>query len=182
MTIRDTARKVGKGVLWLVFPVQAWRNLVSTKDSVKRIAEMARRGKTARPEQMNDVQLKRHELEQIGRELVLDLEEHERFEYMAEQLKFTDDAIAEKMRALTRAHAIRFCLLIFAAILTCGLTVKFGIRPFVYGSAAMLYLSAACIKTTCLYTQLDERALWSLRQLIARPKMWIWRRAFWFLN
>lgn len=182
MKFRDTARKVGRGVLWLVFPVQAWRNLVSTKDSVKRIVEMARRGKTVRPEEMNDVQLKRHELEQIGRELVLELEEHERFEYMAERLNFTDNAIAEKMRALTRAHAIRFCLLIFAIIITFGLTVRFGIRPFVYGSAATLYLTATCIKTACLYTQLQERALWSLRQLIARPRMWIWRRAFWFLD
>lgn len=182
MKIRETARKVGKGILWAVFPVQAWRNLVSTKDSVKRIAEMARRGKTVRPEEMNEVQLKRHELEEVGREMVLELEEHDRFEYMAQELKFTDADIVEKMRALAKGHAIRFCLLIFAIIITVGLTFRFGIRPFIYGSAATLYLTAACIKTACLYTQLQERALWSLRQLIARPNMWIWRRAFWFLD
>jgi hypothetical protein len=182
MKIRDTARKVGKGIVWAVFPIQAWRNLVSTKDSVKRIAEMARRGKTVRPEEMDDVQLKRYELEQIGREIVLGLEEHERFEYMAQQLGWNDQALAEKKRALARSHAIRFCLLIFTVIITIGLTVKFGFRPLVYGSAAAMYLTAACIKTTCLHTQLQERALWSLRQIVTRPKFWIWRRAFWFLD
>lgn len=182
MNIRDTARKVGKGIVWAVFPVQAWRNLVSTKDSVKRIAQMARRGKTLRPEEMNELQLKRYELEQVGREIVLCLEEHERFEYMAEQLGWDEASLVEKTRALSRSHAIRFCLLIFTAIITVGLTIKFGFRPLVYGSAAAMYLTAACIKTTCLYTQLQERALWSLRQLAARPKFWIWRRAFWFLD
>jgi hypothetical protein len=182
MKIRDTARKVGKGIVWAVFPVQAWRNLVSTKESVTRIAQMARRGKTVRPEEMDDIQLKRYELEQVGRELVLELEEHERFEYMAEQLGWDDQALAEKARALIRAHAIRFCLLIFTVIVTAGLTARFGFRPLVYGSAASLYLTAACVKTTCLYTQLHERALWSLRQLAGRPDFWIWRRAFWFLD
>lgn len=182
MKIRETARKFGKGVLWAVFPVQAWRNLVSTKDSIKRIAHMARRGRTLRPEDMNEAQLKKHEVEQIGREMVLDLEEHERFEFMAEQLKFSDADIEQKMRAMVKAHAIRLCLLIFTVIITIGLTFKFGLRPFVYGSAATLYLTASCIKTVCLYTQLQERALWNLRQLIARPGMWIWRRAFWFLD
>jgi len=182
MKVRDTARKVGKGIVWAVFPVQAWRNLVSTKDSVKRIARMARRGKTVLPEEMNELQLKRYELEQVGREIVLSLEEHERFEYMAEQLGWDDQAQAEKIRALSRSHAIRFCLLIFTVIMTFGLTVKFGFRPFVYGSAAAMYLTAACVKTTCLYTQLQERALWSLRQLVTRPNFWIWRRAFWFLD
>lgn len=182
MKIRDAARKVGKGVLWAVFPVQAWRNLVSTKDSVKRIAEMSRRGKTVRPDEMNEIQLKRYELEQVGREMVLSLEEHERFNYMAEQLGWTEQALAEKQRALARGHAIRFCLLIFTLIITIGLSIKFGLRPLIYGSAASMYLTAACVKTTCLYTQLRERALWSLRQLVMRPKLWIWRRAFWFLD
>ncbi|MBY0242569.1 MAG: hypothetical protein K2X55_24975 [Burkholderiaceae bacterium] len=182
MNIRNTARKVGKGILWALFPVQAWRNLVSTKDSVRRIAQMARRGKTVRPEEMTELQLKRYELEQVGREIVLELEEHERFEYMAQQLGWDEAGLVEKARALTRAHAIRFCLLIFTVIITIGLTAKFGLRPFIYGSAAALYLTAACIKTTCLYTQLQERALWSLPQLVTRPKFWIWRRAFWFLD
>lgn len=182
MNIRDTARKVGKGILWAVFPVQAWRNLVSTKDSVKRIAQMARRGRTLRPEEMNELQLKRYELEQVGREIVLGLEEHERFEYMAGQLGWDEEGLAEKTRALARSHAIRFCLLIFTVIITVGLTIKFGFRPLVYGSAAAMYLTAACIKTTCLYTQLQERALWSLLQLATRPKLWLWRRAFWFLD
>jgi len=182
MNIRDTARKVGKGILWAVLPVQAWRNLVSTKDSVKRIAQMARRGKTLRPEEMNELQLKRYELEQVGREIVLGLEEHERFEYMAEQLGWDEEGLAEKTRALARSHAIRFCLLIFTVIITVGLTIKFGFRPLVYGSAAAMYLTAACMKTTCLYTQLQERALWSLLQLATRPKFWLWRRAFWFLD
>lgn len=182
MKIRDTARKVGKGILWAVLPVQAWRNIVSTKDSVKRIAQMARRGKTVRPEEMDELQLKRYELEQVGREIVLGLEEHERFEYMAQELGWDEAGLAEKARALARAHAIRFCLLIFTVIITFGLTFKFGMRPFIYGSAAALYLTAACIKTTCLYTQLQERALWSLRQLATRPNLWLWRRAFWFLD
>lgn len=182
MKIRETARKVGKGIVWAIFPMQAWRNLVSTKDSVKRIAEMARRGKTVRPEEMDELQLKRYELEQVGREMVLGLEEHDRFEYMAEQLGWSEQAVAEKARTLARSHAIRFCLLIFTVIITIGLTIKFGFRPLVYGSAAAMYLTAACIKTTCLYTQLEERALWSLRQLATRPNFWIWRRAFWFLD
>lgn len=182
MKIRETARKVGKGILWAVFPVQAWRNLVSTKDSVKRIAQMARRGKTIRPEEMDEVQLKRYELEQVGREIVLGLEEHDRFDYMAEQLGWDEAGLADKSRALARSHAIRFCLLIFTVIITTGLTIKFGFRPLIYGSAAAMYLTATCIKTTCLYTQLQERALWSLYQLAARPNFWIWRRAFWFLD
>lgn len=182
MKVREAARKVGKGVLWAVFPVAAWRNLVSTKESLIRIREMARRGKTARPEDMNDIELKRHELEMQGREIVLGLEEHDRFEYMAEQLGWTEDALSEKMRALARGHAIRFCLLIFTIIITFGLSLLFGFRPVVYGSAAALYLTATCVKTTCLYTQLQERALWSLTQIITRPNAWIWRRAFWFLD
>lgn len=182
MKIRDTARKVGKGIVWAVLPVQAWRNLVSTKDSVKRIAEMARRGKTVRPDEMSEIQLKRYELEQVGREIVLGLEEHERFDYMAEKLGWTEEAHAEKIRALARGHAIRFCLLVFTVIISIGLTIKFGFRPLVFGSAATLYLTAACIKTTCLHTQLQERALWSLRQILGRPNMWVWRRSFWFLD
>lgn len=182
MKMREAARKVGRGVLWAVFPVQAWRNLVSTKDSVKRIAEMSRRGRTVLPEEMNDIQLKRYELEQVGREMVLCLEEHDRFAFMAQELGWTEQALVEKQRALARGHAIRFCLLVFTIIITVGLTIKFGFRPLVYGSAASLYLTAACVKTTCLYTQMQERALWSLRQLVSRPNMWIWRRAFWFLD
>jgi hypothetical protein len=182
MKIREAARKVGKGALWALFPLAAWRNIVSTKESVTRIREMARRGNTVRPEDMNEIQLKRHELEMEGREIVLSLEEHERFDYMAEQLRWTEDALSEKMRALSRGHAIRFCLLIFTIIFTIGLAVMFGFRPIVYGSAATLYLTATCIKTTCLYTQLQERALWSFTQIIARPNAWIWRRAFWFLD
>lgn len=182
MKIRETARKVGKGVLWAVFPVAAWRNIVSTKESIARIRDMARRGRTVRPEEMDDIQLKRHELEMEGREIVLALEEHDRFDYMAEQLGWTEEALAEKMRALSRGHAIRFCLLVFTVILTIGLAVLFGIRPVIYGSAATLYLTATCIKTTCLYTQLQERALWSFTQIISRPNGWIWRRAFWFLD
>lgn len=182
MKIREAARKVGKGALWALFPVAAWRNLVSTKESITRIREMARRGKTARPENMSDIELKRHELEMEGREIVLGLEEHDRFVYMAEQLGWTEEALREKMRALARGHAIRFCLLIFTVIITVGLAVMFGFRPIIYGSAAAFYLTAACVKTTCLYTQLQERALWSLTQIITRPNAWIWRRAFWFLD
>ncbi|MGX9718414.1 hypothetical protein ACWYXJ_29725 [Janthinobacterium lividum] len=182
MNIRDAARKVGKGIIWAILPVYAWRKLISTKDSVSRIADMARRGNTPRAEDMHGLELERYELEQKGREIVLGLEEHERFEYMAGQLGFTDDVIAEKMRALGRAHAIRFCLLIFTLVITIGLTYRFGFRPFVFGSAATLYLSATCVKTACLYTQLEERALWSFGQLIGRAKMWIWRRSFWFLD
>lgn len=182
MKIREAARKVGRGVLWAVFPVAAWRNIVSTKESITRIREMARRGKTVRPEEMDDIQLKRHELEMEGREIVLGLEEHDRFDYMAEQLGWTEEALREKSRALSRGHAIRFCLLIFTVIITIGLAIMFGFRPIIYGSAAALYLTATCVKTTCLYTQLRERALWSLTQLIARPNAWLWRRAFWFLD
>lgn len=182
MKIRETARKVGKGLLWALFPVAAWRNLVSTKESISRIVEMAKRGKTARPEDMTEIELKRHELEAVGREIVLGLEAHDRFEYMAEQLGWNDEAIAEKMRALSRAHAMRFCLLVFTVIITIGLAFMFGFRPVVFGSAATLYLSATSIKTACLYTQLQERALWSLTQILARPNAWIWRRAFWFLD
>lgn len=182
MKIREAARKVGKGVVWGVFPVAAWRNIVSTKESITRIREMARRGRTVRPEEMNDIQLKRHELEMEGREIVLGLEEHDRFDYMAEQLGWTEAALSEKMRALARGHSIRFCLLIFTIIITVGLAILFGFRPVIYGSAAVLYLTAACIKTTCLYTQLQERALWSLSQITKRPNAWIWRRAFWFLD
>jgi hypothetical protein len=182
MKIRETARKVGKGVLWAVFPVAAWRNLKSTKESLTRIREMARRGKTVPPEEMTDTQLKRHELEMQGREIVLGMEEHDRFNYMADQLGWTAEALSEKMRALARGHTIRFCILIFTVIITIGLAILFGFKPVIYGSAAVLYLTATCIKTTCLYTQLQERALWSLVQLIRRPNAWIWRRAFWFLD
>lgn len=182
MKIRETARRVGKGVLWAVFPVAAWRNIVSTKESITRIKEMARRGKTVRLDEMDDIQLRRHELEMEGREIVLKLEEHDRFDYMAEQLGWTEEAVSEKMRALSRGHAIRFCLLIFTVVISVGLAIMFGVRPIIYGSAAALYLTATCVKTTSLYTQLQERALWSLTQLVARPNAWIWRRAFWFLG
>lgn len=182
MKIREAARKVGKGVIWAVVPVAAWRNLVSTKESLTRIREMARRGRTVLPEEMSDTQLKRYELEIEGREIVLGLEEHERFVYMAEQLGWTEEALSEKMRALSRGHAIRLCILIFTVIISIGLAFMFGFRPVIYGSAAAFYLAAICIKTTCLFTQLQERALWSLVQIVRRPDAWIWRRAFWFLD
>ncbi len=185
MTVRQKMRVVGKGILWAVFPVHAFRQIVSTKDSLVRIYQMARRGKTRDAEaitELSDIDRKRYELEAEGRDLVLQLEEHDRFIYMANALDWTEEAIEKEMRALARSHMFRYCLLIFTVVLSLGLTVKFGLRPFVFGSAASLYLIAACVKTACLYTQLEERALWSLGQIVKRPGLWILRRALWILG
>lgn len=183
MAIRETAKKVKKGLLWAIFPLYAVQKLRETKDSVGRIIEMGRRGNTpVDPDSLSEVQRKRYDLEQEGRGVVLEMEEHQRFEYMANELGWDEAAIEAKMRTLARAHAIRFCLLVFTVIITIGLTAKHGIRPLVFGSAATFYLAATCVKSACLHTQLKERALWSLLQVISRPGRWIWRRAFWFLD
>jgi hypothetical protein len=185
MTLRKKMRGIGKGVLWAVLPVYAFQKLVSTKESLVRIREMARRGKTRdvrSPDELSEVERKRWELEAEGREIVLHLEVHDRFVYMATQMGWTEEIISSEMRALSKAHAFRFCLLLFTLVLDVGLTIRFGFRPFVFGSGAALYLSAVCLKTACLYTQLDERALWSFSDLMTRPNFWIWRRAFWFLG
>lgn len=183
MKIKKALNTVGKGMMWAVLPVYAWKKLVSTKESLGRIRDMAHRGKAERPvEEMTELERKRFDLEQAGREIVMQLEEHDRFEYMAYELNWTEALIQEKMKVLARAHAIRFCLLVFTVILTAGLSYKFGLRPLIYGSAASMYLVAACIKTTCFYTQLNDRALWSMVQVIKRPRFWIWRRALWFLE
>lgn len=185
MTVRQKMRAVGKGILWAVFPVHSIRQLISTKDSLVRIYEMARRGKTRDPQkvtELSEIERKRFELEEEGREIVLQLEEHDRFLYMATSLGWTEEALEKEMSALSRSHMFRYCLLVFTIVLSLGLTVKFGFRPFVFGSAASLYLTAVCVKTACLYTQLEERALWSFAQLMKRPNFWIWRRALWILG
>jgi len=185
MTLRSNMRKVGKGILWAVFPVYAWKKLVSTKESFIRMRDMARRGKTRQVppiEELTEVERKDYELEAEGRALVLQLEVHDRFYYMATQLGMTDVEIETKMHALSRSHTFRFCLLLFTLVLTIGLSLVFGIRPAVFGSAASLYLTAVFLKTACLYTQLEERALWSFADLMKRPGLWIWRRTFWFLR
>ena len=183
MKIRKALQTVGKGIMWAVLPVYAWKKIVATKESLVRIREMAHRGRTIRdPEAMSELERKRYELEQEGREVVLGMEEHERFAYMASALGWTEDTIREKMKVFARAHAIRYCLLVFTVILTAGLTYRYGIRPLIYGSAASMYLTTACVKTACFYTQMEERALWSLVQVVKRPRFWIWRRALWFLE
>lgn len=181
--MKDNFKKVGKGVLWAVLPVSAWKQLKSSKDSVGRIIDLARRRGVKRdPSEMSEVELAKHKVEEAGRAFVLQMEEHDRFEYMARELGWTREAIEKEARSLARGHAIRFSLLVFCLVMGVGLTAMFGFRPFVFGSAAALYLSATCIRTACMYTQLNERALWSLRQLTLRPNFWLWRRAFWFLT
>lgn len=181
MKPREAAKTVLKGAAYALLPVVAFRHVVATKESIGRIRVMAGRGKTApRPEELSADERSRHELEEQGREIVLALEEHERFDYMAAQLGWTEETLVKKKRELARAHTIRLCLLIFSVIFTGGLAYLFGFRPVVFGSAAAMYLTASCVKTTCLYVQVDERALWSMPQVVKREGFW--KQALWFLE
>lgn len=181
MKVKKTARAVGKGLLWALVPMAAWHRVRETKQSWQRIAEMTRRGKyVPRPEEITEHQASQMELADAGREIVLQMEEHERFEYIAAELGFDDEAVEEKKHALARSHAIRLCILIFTAISTVGLGLIFGLIPVVFGSAACMYLTASCVKTTCLYIQLEDRALWTMATVTRREGFW--RRVLWFLE
>lgn len=182
---RDGAKKAGRGVLWALLPMRALESLSASKDSLSRIGKMLRTGEG---EPLYDAKEPTHtELEEAhlveqGRKIVLGMEEHERFDLYVSSMEWTDDALAAQMTSIRRSHSIRLSMLYIVLLLIPGMVWRYGFWTVLYTGPFALYLAVICLKSACFYTQLNERALWTFRQLRERPEFWLLKRAFWYLD
>lgn len=164
----------------------AFKRVVDTKDSFTRIKRMLR-GERLYEEQLSEEEAadRREQMKQVkvGREIVMGMEEHDRFEFMYQEMGWDEESLAYQKNAIVRSHAFRLSILFLLVLLMPAIVYKFGWWVLFYTLSLSIYLCVVCLKSTCFYTQLDERALWSFKQLRERrPKFWLYKRAFWYLN
>lgn len=175
-----------RGLLWAFFPTRAFTSLSEAGNTLGRSFRMLRDRKFEAPEELAPAQEEklRRRKEQIdeGKKVVLSLEEHDRFEYFVEGLGWTAEEIESQKRGIRIGHLFRLGLLYLLIFLLPALCWRYGMWQFFYLVPFGLFLSTLCLKAACFYTQLEERALWSLKQLRARPGYWLYKRAFWFFD
>lgn len=184
-----TLRKV---LTEVIFPMQAIRSFRESGRSLKRTAAMLKTGKPLAPssdiqkqapvEETEEAAESEHELLARGREIVLSLEPQARFEAMAAGLKVTQADIERKMVAMSRAHAVRLCFLYFCVFMLPALGIKVGGWALFADLVFVFSLSIRCLRSGCLYTQLEERSLIEFGDFIKRPPMWVLARVFWFVG
>lgn len=176
----------------VIFPMQAIRSFRESGRSLKRTATMLKTGKPLAPSSESQKQQPAEEAEEVakseqellarGREIVLSLEPEARFEAMAVGLNVTQADIDQKMVAMARAHAVRLCFLYFCVFMLPALGIKVGGWAFFADMVFVFSLSIRCLRSGCLYTQLEERSLIEFGDFIKRPPMWVLARVFWFVG
>jgi hypothetical protein len=176
----------------VIFPMQAIRSFRESGRSLKRTATMLKTGKPLAPSSESQKQQPAEEAEEVakseqdllarGREIVLSLYPEARFEAMAVGLNVTPADIDQKMVAMARAHAVRLCFLYFCVFMLPALGIKVGGWAFFADMVFVFSLSIRCLRSGCLYTQLEERSLIEFGDFIKRPPMWVLARVFWFVG
>lgn len=180
---RKKKRLIRRGIMQAFLPMYAVKSLSEAKDGVGRIVQMIRTGKPVdREGNVQEVPQEEIDLIESGKEKVLALDVHTRFEYYYEQLGWDEESLAEQKKAIYRSHLIRYSILLICLILYPVIWIQYGFVRSLFTLSVIAYLTVTCIKAACFYTQLEERALWSFAQLRARPNHWLLKRAFWFLE
>lgn len=183
MIDRDTSgRKVRKGILHALVPMRAYRSLVDIKDSFVRIGRMIRGEPLAPRELSTPTAQAEDDLVSEGRNIVGELDPVARFNLFYTAMKWTEVDFRRQMTAIRRGHAIRLCAMGVALLLIPSLWVKYGWMSCIYDISVIAYLAARCIKSACLYTQMEERSLVEFKDLRARQGYWLLKRSFWFLD
>lgn len=177
--------RVRNGLAWVFLPMQAVRSVKESGQSISRSLRMLKRGRMIVADDDADLSPIRQadvELLEEGREVVLKMEEHDRFAFMATALKWSESELEAQKKALNRSHTIRISLLYFLVMLYPFLCFIYGWKMCIYLTCTAIYLSLMCLKATCLYVQMEERALWSFRSLWSRPHFWLLKKSVWFLS
>jgi hypothetical protein len=181
------AKRVGKGFLWTLLPMRAIDSLSQAGKSVGRMGRMLKNGKAVAPYDEEERAPTADEIENAkllekGREYFLGLEEHERFEMYYQDLGWTPEELAKQKKAISRAHNVRLLFFYILLLVAPAVAWRFGIFPAFYCLIVMVLLGVHCVKDAGLYTQIEERAFWGIKQLILRPKGFLLKRALWFLD
>lgn len=175
-------KKVRKGMAWAFLPMAAYESLKETYYSVGRIKQMLKTGKKVDPDvPKTEKEIEVEEIAEEGRQIILEMSARERFEYLYAHMKWTEKELAEQKKALSNSHAIRFCLLLLLLILSPALIIKYGPLLLIYVLCVGFYLSLMCVKSTAMLIQLEDRALWSFKELRQQLGNKLWIRSLWFL-
>jgi hypothetical protein len=185
-------RWVRRGLIELLLPMQAWRNLRDSAHSLGRTGKMIVSGKPSeefnRPKDDATVEADRADeaLVREGKRIIFSLPAKERFEAMYQGNGWTEEKLEKQKTALRRGHGVRLFLLYLAIVLLPGIILRYGkngIIPMVSTLAVISFLWVRCLRDFCFYTQLEERALMSFKELKDRLG-WIgmMAKATWFLD
>lgn len=175
-------KKVRKGVAWVFLPMAAVESMKEAYHSWGRIGQMLKSGKKVDPDvPKTDKEIEIEEIAEEGRQIILEMSAKDRFEYLYSHMKWTEKELAEQKKALSNSHAIRFCLLLLLVILSPALVIKYGPLLAVYVLCVGFYLALMCVKSTVMLIQLEDRALWSFKELRQQLGKKLWIRSLWFL-
>lgn len=178
-------RRVSKGIAYTLLPLSAVDSLRRARASWSRSFEMIRTGDAVPFEETVEEKKERaveRALVDMGKAVVLALEPHERFAYLAEQYGWTEEELVAQKQAIQGSHALRLSLTFVFVLLTPFFYRMFGLHAGLTSLAVVMFLASICLKSACFFIQIEERALWSTSQLRARPGWWLYKRAFWYLD
>lgn len=160
-------QKVRRGAAWMFLPMHAIDSVRNAGGSLARTKKMLS-GEDLEDETSSDDAF--HVAE--GKKLLASLEDRDRFEVFYEKLKWTPEDLSGHLKTQVRTHMVRligFWLVVFLMPVAAN---NFGFMIALFDVASAIFLLAGCIRNTAFIIQLENRALYPFKTVLARPDFW----------
>lgn len=160
-------QKIRRGAAWAFLPMHALDAMRNAGASLDRTRRMIR-GDDLKPKVPEEDAFHLD----AGKKLLAALDDHARFERMYEDMKWGPADLEGHLKTEARTHLVRLVALWFVVLLIPVAAMNFGFMIAVFDVASAAFLLTGCIRNTGFSIQLEDRALYSLKTMMARPDFW----------